>query len=117
MTGASPPALGGVNRRVELDAVAHGDTVFGLVVQFADGLSGIGRSYGEQSGEQEYESSTEFHGRKDKKGSFPKVTLFSANGQRQPGKQNIYSGHPASRKGRAISPPYAPLPMAAPDAT
>lgn len=56
--------LGRIDRRVEGYAVAHGDAVLGLVVQFGDGLPGKGRNSGEQAGPQEREKSTDFHGRK-----------------------------------------------------
>ena len=41
------------DRGIEFHAVAHRDTVFGLVVQFIDGLPGKGRGRREQSCEQE----------------------------------------------------------------
>ena len=45
--------FGRIDRGIEFHAVAHRDTVFGLVVQFIDGLPGKGRGRREQSCEQE----------------------------------------------------------------
>ena len=67
--------LGRIDRRVEGYAVAHGDAVLGLVVQFGDGLPGTGRNCGEQAGQQEREKSTDFHGRKVKV-RFRKLRFF-----------------------------------------
>ena len=57
----APRSLGGIDRGVEAHAVAHGDTVFGLVVERADRLSPCGGG-SQQSAPEQRQESAEIHG-------------------------------------------------------
>ena len=57
----APRSLGGIDRGVEAHAVAHGDTVFGLVVERADRLGACGGGSQHSAPEQRQESA-EIHG-------------------------------------------------------
>ena len=57
---SAPRGLGGIDRGVEAHAVAHGDTVFGLVVERADRLGACGG--GQQSAPEQRQESAEIHG-------------------------------------------------------